>query len=192
MGAWVRACVCGPLGECGPYSLSNRHQRDAAAHMQMAGWKDTKAELHRERQSVVLQCWLTDSYSRVSQVEREASRWKTRCEHDATQTLCCVQVNNSLDSCQRECCVRNTTNVNIRALYTHLEWRWSGLIAGNPGWQGEKKEEDGRELIIIRTVDEANVRELLSFYPPIHSPSSILCFKSYLIHLRAGLMSALC
>lgn len=111
---------CMPLGECSLHAVSNLHQRDGAARMQMAGRRETKAELQRRRQSSVLQCRLIDSYSRLladrlSRTGRGSNclRRESRCERDATQAPCCLHINNSANSfsyCHPGCCVTNATN----------------------------------------------------------------------------------
>lgn len=98
---WVRVCVSVPLGKCSLYSVSKLHQRDVVPHMQMAGRRETEAELQTQRHSAVYSVgWLTGTVGcRFSQMEEKACLWwKSRCERDATRAPCCLHIINSANS----------------------------------------------------------------------------------------------
>lgn len=73
---WVRVCLSVPLGKCSLYSESKLHQRDVVPHMQMAGRRETEAELQTQWHSAVYSVgWLTGT---VGCSESVSHRWRKR------------------------------------------------------------------------------------------------------------------
>lgn len=168
--AWVHAWGTQPIYCIKPTSETWRTAHTDGGEGGGVGGTDTKAELHRERQSAVLQCRMTGASSRLwwewfSQMEESDALWQnSRCRREATQAPCCLHINNSVkqfERCQLACCAKDSTKqtqtlaVEQRCSVscTHLEWRWSGLTAGSPVWEreregdGESREKTDKEIV---------------------------------------------
>lgn len=148
---WVRVCLSVPLGKCSLYSESKLHQRDVVPHMQMAGRRETEAELQTQRHSAVYSGgWLTGT---VGCSESVSHRWRKRLVCGGNPDVNVMQhgllvvytlliqlthfhivswaavVQSALQT------IWNTSGDTLLlgfVPYTHLEWQWSGLIAGSP------------------------------------------------------------
>lgn len=144
---WVRVCLSVPLGKCSLYSESKLHQRDVVPHMQMAGRRETEAELQTQRHSAVYSVsWLTGT---VGCSESVSHRWRKRLvcggnpdvnvmQHGLLVVYTLLIQLTHFHIVSWAAVVQTIWNTSGDTLllgfvpYTHLEWQWSGLIAGSP------------------------------------------------------------
>lgn len=143
----VRVCLSVPLGKCSLYSESKLHQRDVVPHMQMAGRRETEAELQTQRHSAVYSVgWLTGT---VGCSESVSHRWRKRLvcggnpdvnvmQHGLLVVYTLLIQLTHFHIVSWAAVVQTIWNTSGDTLllgfvpYTHLEWQWSGLIAGSP------------------------------------------------------------